>query len=349
MSKERIHRLLRLVTLLQAGRIRSSNELAAELGVSRRTLFRDLKMLEMAGIPYYHNAREGFRIARHFFLPPVSLTLTETLGLMLLGKAAGARQVWPLRDAALDAIRKLIATVPGAIRTACSDMVHHVTVDTGPQPSTNGDDRHYFTVQRCIDERRVCAMRYKSPVEPEAISCRLKPYALHFSNRAWYVLGRTELHEEIRIFKLARFSSLEPLNERFERPSRFDVSEKIGQAWQLIREGRVYRVELEFTAKVAVNVSEVLWHPSQEQRVLDDGRCRMSFEVDGLQEIAWWVCGYADQVKVLQPAKLRRIVEGMHQAAIDQYDNGQERPVEVTIPRKAGRTKTRRTAVSRRE
>ncbi|MEZ6193148.1 MAG: hypothetical protein R3C45_17890 [Phycisphaerales bacterium] len=47
---------------------------------------------------------------------------------------------------------------------------------------------------------------------------------------------------------------------------------------------------LEFTPKVATNVSEVLWHPSQTCQYLDDGSCRMRFEVDGINEIAWWVC-----------------------------------------------------------
>ena len=45
----------------------------------------------------------------------------------------------------------------------------------------------------------------------------------------------------------------------------------------------------------------------------------LKFEVDGLNEIAWWVCGYADQVMVVKPKKLGEIVAKMHRDAAGQY------------------------------
>lgn len=322
MSVSRIHRLLRLVTLLQSGRARSAKDLMAELGVSRRTLFRDLKVLQVAGIPYYHDTTSGYRIARSFFLPPISLTVSETLGLLLLGKMALSRRSWPMKQASLSAISKLTTAIPEPIRTACSDMMANVTVNVGAQPYDDRENHYYVDLKRYVDECRVCHLVYQSPVESEPIDCRFKPYALHFSSRSWYALGRTDQHDEVRIFKLARICSLEPLERRFTRPARFKVEDVLGRAWQLIPEGNVVKVELEFAPKVATNVSEVIWHPSQQHRILPDGRCRMNFEVDGLGEIAWWLCGYADQVVVIKPLKLRRRVRDMHRTAYTLQDQG---------------------------
>ena len=85
MSTSRIYRLLRLVTLLQGTRGQSVDDLARELEVSRRTVFRDLNMLELAHIPYYYDPDTGgYRISRHFFLPPVSLTLSESLAILMM-------------------------------------------------------------------------------------------------------------------------------------------------------------------------------------------------------------------------------------------------------------------------
>ena len=98
MSISRIYRLLRLITLLQGGRTYTARELARELEVSRRTIFRDLNMLELAHIPYYYDPkRGGYKINRHFFLPPINLTLSEALAvLMLAGRLQGARcRCWP--------------------------------------------------------------------------------------------------------------------------------------------------------------------------------------------------------------------------------------------------------------
>ena len=59
MRISRIYRLLRLITMLQGRRGYTVNELAGELEVSRRTIFRDLNMLEMARIPYYYDQQRG--------------------------------------------------------------------------------------------------------------------------------------------------------------------------------------------------------------------------------------------------------------------------------------------------
>ncbi len=305
MGVSRVHRLIRLITLLQSGRPRTVAELMEELGVSRRTLFRDLNMLEMAGVPYYHEPGKGYRINRSFFLPPISLTVPETLGLMMLGKSASTQRNRPYVGAALSAIYKLISTVPEPIRTVCGEMMSHVSISPGAHLVGDREQQHYGLLQQCIDECRVCALQYYSPVEDDALEIEVHPYALHFAARAWYVLAWSELHEEVRVFKLARIGSLEPTRRRFRRPRDFDVKDKIGNAWQLIPEGKEYNVELEFSAKVGQNVAEVQWHPSQKHKLLPDGRCQMHFVVDGLNEMAWWVCGYADQVVIKKPAALR--------------------------------------------
>lgn len=312
----RVHRLLRLITLLQSGRPRSVSELMEELCVSRRTLFRDLNMLQVAGVPYYHEPGQGYRIRRSFFLPPISLTVPETLGLMVLGKTAAAQRNRPYSGAALSAVYKLLSTVPEPIRTACGEMMDHVSVNMSGAPTGDREQEHYSTLQQCIDEHRACRVIYHSPVESSPLKLELHPYALHFAARAWYIIGWSIEHEEVRTFKLARLETLEPLPQRFRRPASFDISKKIGNAWQLIPEGKEYDIELKFSAKVGQNVSEVRWHDSQTHELLPDGRCLMRFRVDGLSEIAWWICGYADQVKVCKPAALRRRVREMLQAAL---------------------------------
>ncbi|MCK4602409.1 MAG: HTH domain-containing protein, partial [Phycisphaerae bacterium] len=95
MSVSRIYRLLQLITILQGRRSYTANELASELDVSRRTIFRDLKMLEFAHIPYYFDPDSGgYKISRHFFLPPINLTLSEALAMLLhTGRMTGSSRL----------------------------------------------------------------------------------------------------------------------------------------------------------------------------------------------------------------------------------------------------------------
>jgi len=316
----RVHRLIRLITMLQGEQPWSAAELARQLGVSRRTLFRDLNVLELAGVPYYHEPQAGYRIARSFFLPPVQLTATETLGLMLLTKQALAQRGRPMVDAALSGIVKLLSTVPEPMRTACGELMEPVTVSLGAQVADESESKHHKLLQRCIDEGRVCRMTYRSPVDAEAVTHVIRPLGLHFAARAWYLFARTDRHKEVRLFKLVRIVTLDATEQLFARGKRFDPATWIGHAWQLIPEGREHRVVVEFSAKVATNVTEVRWHPTQQHRRLSDGRVRMTFRVDGIHEIAWWLCGYADQVVVVRPEALRRRVAEMLRAAAARYD-----------------------------
>ncbi|MBB6428793.1 helix-turn-helix transcriptional regulator [Algisphaera agarilytica] len=316
MGISRVHRLIRLITLLQSRQAKSADELTLDLHVSRRTLFRDLKLLEAAGVPYYHERGKGYRIRQSYFLPPINLTVAETMGLMILAKSAEAERNRPLAPAALSAIYKLIAITPDPIREACSDLLENISV-TPIQPVDGHDEtRVYHELQRAIDEQLVCDVAYQSPTEDEPLTCKLMPYAMHLANNAWYVLGKTSAHgNEVRVLKLVRFRSVELTRRRFKRPAKFQVSDKLGLAWKLIPEGKEYNIEIEFSAKVATNVTEVRWHSTQQIKTLDDGRCRVSFRVDGLNEIAWWVCGYADQARVIKPAALRKRVREMHERA----------------------------------
>jgi predicted DNA-binding transcriptional regulator YafY len=318
MAAERVQRLLRLITLLQSRQARGVADILNELGVGRRTLFRDLKLLQQAGIPAIYERGAGYRIAGSFFLPPVNLTVAETLGLMLLGKSAAVRKASPLMGPAWTAVTKLVAILPAPLRSACDDSMARVSVSLGPELALDTESGHYGVLQRCIHEGRACRVVYKGPTEPE-FQTRFDPHTLHFATRAWYVLGHSELHAEVRVLKVVRIRELEPLKIRFDKPKRSCTEDKLGRSWQFIPEGRVYDVVLEFTPKVAVNVSEVCWHPSQTHTPLPGGGCRLRFQVDGVGEIAWWICGYAGEVKVLRPPELRRRVDSMLAEALARY------------------------------
>ena len=335
MPVDRIQRLLRLISILQRDGQNTTAGLMRELGVGRRTLFRDFQALKEAGVPYRHDRARGYVIDKAFYLPPINLTVPETLGLMLLGKSAATQHNKPMVGAALSAIYKLIGTVPAPIREVCADLMANVTVATDAQTLGDKETRYHAVLQRCIDQGRSCRIVYRSPAEGDDLHAVLNPYLLHYVNRAWYVLGYIDTHDEVRMLKLVRFVELDPTDEPFDRPTRFHVEDKLGSAWQMIPEGRAYKVVLEFTKKVATNVSEVRWHKSQRHEILEDGRCRMAFEIDGINEIAWWVCGYADQVTVVKPPELRDKVEQMLRSALKRYEG--PAPVEVvTEPVKPG-------------
>lgn len=332
MDTARVHRLLRLIVLLQAGPARGVHDLMSELEISRRTLFRDLKQLEAAGIPYYHDAESGgYRIAKTFFLPPLSLTLTEALALLLLSRSSSSDPSRLLAGPAQSAINKLLSTVPESSRQACGRMLEKVSMSPPPCVDADAELLRYPTLQQACDEHRTVELEYQLPGGKPAERIVVDPYALHFAARAWYLFAHSHQHDEVRMFKLLRIASVVFTGAYFAPPSDFSVAGKLRNAWQLVPGPHDDLIELLFDAKVATNVAETRWHPTQEVEFQSDGRCRVRFTVSGIDEIAWWLCGYAGQVDVLAPKSLRMKLKQMHADAVDRLSHKKaSKPTVVT-------------------
>ena len=320
MRISRIYRLLRLITMLQTHRNYTADELARELEVSRRTIFRDLNMLEMAHIPYHFDAeRRGYRISRHFFLPPINLTLTEALALIILtARVRGGREL-PLVSQGARAAVKVESALPGGIRRHVGSIIDRLHVSMAPASRHKGLDAMFDDLIGAIAERRICKIVYISFHEGKQVTTAIRPLHLVFMSRAWYVLAHAAKFGEVRTFKLGRIRKLTVTDKTFSQPAGLDIEDHFGQAWQMIPEGKLHHVHLHFEPKVAANVAEVNWHRTQRVEWNDDGSIEFHATVDGLGEIAWWILGYGDQVQAMAPAALRRRLAATAASIVKRY------------------------------
>ncbi|MBN2019078.1 MAG: transcriptional regulator [Sedimentisphaerales bacterium] len=310
MKTSRVSRVVQMLTTLQSGRPRKAGELSKIFGISRRTLYRDLKELERIGVtPSFSPEHKGYQISREQFLPPINLNLQEALSvLLLIHKMRGQIQL-PFKNAALLAALKIESTLPPRVRRYCESALEKISARANaqaPTPKTPGLDRVFGIIQSATAQRRKVAIRYDSFFDERVIECDLSAYHLFYNQRAWYVVGYSSVHKEVRTFKLNRIKDARILDTQYNDGENFDLSDYIGSAWSMIPEGRIYNVRLRFSPKVAGNVAEVQWHGSQKVERDDDGSVIIEFRVDGLNEITWWVLGYGDQVEVLAPLQLRR-------------------------------------------
>lgn len=306
MDISRLHRVLKIITLLQTRRHWGPEELARELEVSRRTVYRDLNMLELAGIPFYFDRGQGgYTIHETYWLPAINLTLDEALSLVALAEvSSGSGAAVPMMEKAVDAVRKIESRLPLGIRAAVGQLSQHIAVRRTPQARHEKLEPIYDTARKAAAVQETVRGRYISFAERKQIRVKIDPYWLVFHERAWYLIGRCHQHKEARTFKLGRFAELVSTGEHFKAPPG-TLDDYLGNAWRFIPEGREFDVRLKFLPLVAANVAEVRWHKTQKVTWQDDGSIFFDVRVDGLGEIAWWILGYGDQVEVLAPKSLR--------------------------------------------
>ena len=302
----RLHRVLKIITLLQGRRFYNADQLAADCQVSRRTIYRDLGMVEKAGIPFFYDGEGGgYRIHQTALLPAINLNLEEALALVLMASELGRTGRLPLFQPARDAAAKIESALPLGLRTTLGSLVRHMAVRTGPVARHNALHRTYDEVRRAILRSETLDCTYISFHDAAQIRTRLDPYWLLFNERAWYVIGHSHRDRAIRTFKLGRFKAIAPTGERFRQPKGLTLEKHLGNAWRMIRGEKSYEVDLKFSPLVGPNVAEVAWHPTQRIRWDDDGAVHFTATVDGLDEIVWWVLGYGPHAEVLRPKALR--------------------------------------------
>lgn len=318
----RIHRLLRILTLIQGEAGWSAPRLAEACGVTVRTIYRDMKILEGAGIPYFHDERRrGYAVRRDFFMPPVQLSLDESLALIALAEHIGGREQIPLTRPAARAITKVRGALPPALREQLADVDRHINIQLARAGPHEGIEDVYEAVRAAIARRRALRCRYesldRSPAKANEVF-RFDPYALLFCERAWYAVGFHHGRGEVRKLKLNRFAMIDDTADRYDLPADFSIDEYLGNAWRMMR-GRPYKVELRFDPDFADTISETHWHRTQEIDWLDDGAIRFRCAVDGLDEIVWWVLSMGPHCRVIRPRALADRVRDLAAKTAAQY------------------------------
>jgi proteasome accessory factor B len=332
MNVKRIIRLLKLLQMLQSGTGQNAKGLARACEVSRRTVFRDIESLRLAGVPiHFEHARESYSIPSSFFLPPTNFTAAEALSVIAMTTQMGRRNQLSFYEPAHTAAIKLERSLPPKLREELRRMTQAIRIQLPHVNRHLGKETIYQQLVDASAARQVVRIVYDSLTEWDRITTRLRPYHLLFSHHSWYVIGRSSMHREVRTFKLSRIATLEKTDERFRLPSKFSVERYLGNAWHLIPEpGPDLSVWLRFKPLVAQNVSEVHWHKTQQIQFLEDGSLDFRATVSGINEISWWILGYGDQVEVKQPTRLRRLVAQRARNVIKMYPEVNGEPTSPT-------------------
>jgi proteasome accessory factor B len=321
MKLSRIHRLLKLIGLLQAGPGYNVEALARACGVSRRTIFRDLEILRQSGVPLsFDDDQQRYRVPGTYYLPPTNFTSEEALALIVLCHELGDRSGLPFFGPARTAALKLESSLPSRLREQLRSVADAVRIRPQPSNPLREQEPIYEQLLEAISQRCSVRIRYQSFTEWEQIRTRLSPYRLLFSRRSWYVIGRSSLHRSTRTFNVGRILDIEPLEDHYEIPRGFSVERYLRNAWHLIPEpGRDQEVLIRFSKMVAQNVAEVTWHKTQRVALREDGTLDFWVTVSGLGEISWWLLGYGDQAEVIKPPKLRQMIAERAAQMVERY------------------------------
>jgi proteasome accessory factor B len=299
----------------------SAADIAEQVGISKRTAYRDLEAMSLDGaLPIWQDGgRWGLESGA--FLPPLNLTLDEATTLFLaarvLAKASDEQD-----PELIGAFVKLAHVLPDV-------LAQHIRATADAFASTPANER-FTSVFRALTQawagRRVVVIDYDAAAyDPERGQrrTRVRPYALEPSalTHALYLIGFDEDRGAVRTFKVERILSASLTPETFAPDPGFDPSAELRRAWDIMADEPLETVVLRFAPSVAKRVAETRWHPSQELETQPDGSLVWRGRVAGVREIRLWILGWGADVEVLGPSSLRTDIAAALRHAADVYQS----------------------------
>ena len=209
----RAQRLLDLLELLRRYRypVRGA-VLAAELGISLRTLYRDIATLQAQGARIDGEPGIGYVLRPGFTLPPLTFSEEEIEALVLGARWVAKRADERLGEAAHHALAKIRAVLPPDRRVALDDS----TLFVGPGEAIRTGDERLALIRQAIRAEQKLALTYRDQEEHESVRT-IWPFALAFFDRARYLVGWCELRTAFRHFRTDRIVALTLLRDRYPR------------------------------------------------------------------------------------------------------------------------------------
>lgn len=206
----RADRLFEIVQILRGRRLTTAHYLAERLGVSDRTIYRDVQDLSLSGVPILGEAGVGYALKKGFDLPPLMFDYDEVEALLIGARMASAYGGKELAKSAVRAMEKIAAVLPDNRRAALETTQVYV-------PDFHIDRKvagRFEQLRQAIKARQFVYIDYLTEDKRESRR-ELRPVALHFWGERWTLAAWCELRQAFRMFRLDRMRELKIRDKTF--------------------------------------------------------------------------------------------------------------------------------------
>lgn len=207
----RADRLFQIIQLLRSRRRAATAAwLAERLGVSLRSVYRDVRDLVASGTPIEGEAGVGYTL-RDYDLPPLMFDTGEIEALALGARVAAAFGDDALAQAAASALAKVDLVLPPRLKPRLSGAALFAPRTWAGRATSET----LLNVRAALAERRKLRLEYVR-ADGAATERTVRPLGAFFWGRAWTLTAWCELRQDFRSFRLDRILTIEPQPERFE-------------------------------------------------------------------------------------------------------------------------------------
>ncbi|WP_409299836.1 helix-turn-helix transcriptional regulator [Peribacillus sp. SCS-155] len=315
----RADRLMNIMILLQNNGKMTSRELAESLEVTDRTISRDMEALSALGIPVMSERGKegGWRLLDNFRSRLSGMKLDEIKSLFISPPAEHLKDLGIHINETLDTRNKLLAALPSSYQQEAQKLWERVYIDSSTWRQSKEKAESFQFVQMALFQNRRLSILYES-TDGTSRSRVISPLGLVAQSNKWYLIALRD--GEIRNYRVSRILSAELMEESFEWPEQFNLAEYWRNSKKdFIKSLPVFKVDVEIEAAAyrRISFSGKFVQFRADQVLNQDTWVPATLTFQSEKEAVEFILGFANKIKIIQPAQLTGKVIAQAKAALD--------------------------------
>ncbi|MGA5816878.1 helix-turn-helix transcriptional regulator [Kitasatospora sp. NPDC094028] len=313
-------RLLTLLSLLQTPREWPGSELAERLGVSPRTIRRDIDRLRELGYPVQATlgAVGGYRLVAGTAMPPLLLDDEEAVAIAVGLRAAAGHAVVGIEEASVRALGKLLQVLPSRLRHRVGTLNTATVPLPGDGPTVDPEDLTVLANAVANRERLRFAYRAYDGAESRR---NVEPERLVSAGRRWYLVGYDLDRDDWRLFRVDRLSEPFATGARFT-PRPLPAEDAAAFVASKLRRPSA-AVDVVATVHAPARAVRARFKPNDSQiEPIDEHSCRLRSRADSLEYTAMRLLMLDCAFEVHEPPELRAHLRGLAERANHAAEQG---------------------------
>lgn len=315
----RIDRLQAILIHLQSKRVVTAAELADRFDLSIRTVYRDIRALEEAGVPIGSEAGVGYFLSDGYHLPPVRFTNAEASALLIGAKFVEQMSDSQTREAYQSALFKIKSVLNAKEKDELEKLQDNILVFGNQNRCENLEQALLADVQHSIVSQTVIEVEYHAGYTDQVTIRRVEPIGMIYYGNRWHLIGYCQLRNDYRDLRIDRILSLERTNAPFSKKAHISLDEYFERVQN--RDG-MHKITLLVTRDSQHYIKESkYWYGFTYDEECDDRWMMLHFRNSDLQGFSRWVILGGGSIRVVEPEELKALVGNLVAELAEAYLN----------------------------
>jgi predicted DNA-binding transcriptional regulator YafY len=301
----RIDRVSAILIQLQSRKIVKAQDIADRFRISLRTVYRDIKTLEEAGVPVIGEAGVGYSIMEGYRLPPVMFTREEATAFLTARKLIEKFTDQSTHRNYVSAMDKVRAVLRGTEKNELENIEDHIEVLQNYAPFADSEVNNLLpTLLKSISAKEVLQVKYAAMHSGETTERPVEPVGIYYSGGYWYCIAYCRLRKDYRNFRTDRIAKLQLTGEIFlaEHPSLKTFLKRIAQ------EENLETIVINVHKDVARYLRNQKFYYGFVNENENGDMLQMTFLTSYRDPFVRWFSMFADYGEIVSPVSLRDLL-----------------------------------------